>query len=59
MAPIAARPSAPGGPAAAQSFTAAFILAYFHTIDEMHAVYNRYKGRTALSVDASGWRLEE
>jgi len=23
----------------------------------MHAVYNRYKGHTALSVDGSGWRL--
>ena len=29
------------------------------TIDAMHAVYNRYKGHTALSVDASGWRLVE
>jgi hypothetical protein len=24
----------------------------------MHAVYNRYKGHTGLSVDRSGWRLE-
>jgi len=27
------------------------------TIDEMHPVYNRYKGHTPLSVDASGWHL--
>ena len=36
---------------------AAHIVGYFDTIDQMHAVYNRYKGHTALSVDQSGWRL--
>ena len=36
---------------------AAFPLPRPDTIDEMHAVYNRYKGHTALSVDPSGWRL--
>jgi len=42
---------------AGQSFSAAHVVGYFDTIDQMHAVYNRYKGHTALSVDASGWRL--
>ena len=42
---------------AGQSFSAAHIVGYFDTIDQMHAVYNRYKGHTALSVDQSGWRL--
>jgi len=42
---------------AGQSFSAAHIVGYFDTIDAMHAVYNRYKGHTALSVDGSGWRL--
>ena len=42
---------------AGQSFSAAHVVGYFDTIDEMHAVYNRYKGHTALSVDGSGWRL--
>jgi hypothetical protein len=44
---------------AGQSFSAAHIVGYFDTIDAMHAVYNRYKGHTALSVDGSGWRLVE
>ena len=34
-----------------------FGAAHFDTIDQMHAVYNRHKGHTALSVDASGWRV--
>ena len=42
---------------AGQSFSAAHIVGYFDTIEAMHAVYDRYKGHTALSVDGSGWRL--
>jgi hypothetical protein len=42
---------------AGQSFSATHIVGYFDTIDEMHALYNRYKDHTALSVDGSGWRL--
>jgi hypothetical protein len=44
---------------AGQSFSAAFVVGYFDTIEEMHAVNDRYKGHTALSADASGWRLEK
>jgi len=42
---------------AGQSFSAAHIVGYFDTIEDMHKVYDRYKGHTALSVDGSGWRL--
>jgi hypothetical protein len=42
---------------AGQSFSAAHIVGYFDSIEAMHAVYGRYKGHTALSVDGSGWRL--
>jgi len=42
---------------AGQSFSAAHLVGYFDTIDQMHAAYNRYRGHTALSVDQSGWRL--
>lgn len=42
---------------AGQSFSAAHVVGYFDTIDQMHAVHNRYKGHTGLSADASGWRL--
>ena len=42
---------------AGQSFSAAHLVGYFDTIEQMHAVYQQYQGHTALSVDASGWRL--
>jgi hypothetical protein len=32
-------------------------VGYFDTIEEMHEVYARYKGHTALEAGASGWRL--
>jgi len=43
---------------AGESFSAVHIVGYFDTIEEMHKVYDRYKGHTALAADASGWRLE-
>ena len=42
---------------AGQSFSAAHIVGYFDTIDQMHQVYERHKGHTALAADATGWRL--
>jgi hypothetical protein len=42
---------------AGQPFSAAHVVGYFDTIDEMHEVCDRYKGHTGLSADASGWRL--
>lgn len=42
---------------AGQSFSAAHIVGYFDTIEDMHSTYDRHKGHTALSADASGWRL--
>jgi hypothetical protein len=42
---------------AGESFSAAHIVGYFDSIEEMHAAYDRYKGRTALTADSSGWRL--
>lgn len=44
---------------AGESFSAAHIVGYFDSIEEMHQVYDRYKGHTRLVVDASGWRLEK
>jgi len=44
---------------AGQSFSAAHIVGFFDTIDEMHALCEQYKGNTGLSVDTSGWRLEK
>ena len=50
----------PGRPIkAGQSFSAAFVVGFFDTIEEMHAVNVCYKGHTALTADPSGWRLVE
>ncbi len=43
---------------AGESFSAAFIVGYFDTIEEMHAVYDEYKGRTVLEVSEKGWTLK-
>ena len=40
-----------------QSFSAAFIVGYFDSIEEMHRVYDRHKGHTALTVSEKGWKL--
>ena len=42
---------------AGESFSAAHIVGYFDTVDDMHGVYDRHRGHTALEADASGWRL--
>ena len=46
------RPIKPG-----ESFSAAFIVGFFDSPDEMHSVYDRHKGHTGLSVTADGWKL--
>lgn len=42
---------------AGQSFSAAHIVGYFDDIAEMHRLYDRNKGFTGLSADATGWKL--
>jgi hypothetical protein len=42
---------------AGESFSAAHVVGYFDDIPSMHQVYERHKGHTGLSADASGWRL--
>ncbi len=42
---------------AGESFSAAFIVGYFDSIDEMNRVYDQYSGRNGLMVDERGWRL--
>ncbi len=43
---------------AGESFSAAFIVGYFDSIEEMHQVYDAHKGHTALEVNDAGWRLK-
>ena len=42
---------------AGDSFSAAHIVGYFDTIEEMHRVYDHHKRHTALTANALGWRL--
>ncbi len=42
---------------AGETFGAAHVVGYFDSIEQMHEVYDRYKGHTALEADATGWRL--
>ncbi|MFO0930334.1 MAG: hypothetical protein U0736_25455 [Gemmataceae bacterium] len=44
---------------AGETFGAAHIVGFFDNIDEMHRVYDRHKGHTRLTADATGWRLEK
>ena len=42
---------------AGQSFTAAFIVGYFDSMDEMHEVYDHHKGYTGIEAGPEGWKL--
>ncbi len=42
---------------AGESFSAAFIVGFFDSIDEMHKVYDQHVGHTGLTADENGWRL--
>lgn len=43
---------------AGDSFSAAFIVGFFDTIEEMERTYDEYKGHSGLEVDVRGWRLK-
>lgn len=43
---------------AGDSFSAAHIVGWFDDVGEMHRVYDRYRGHTALAADKTGWRLQ-
>lgn len=47
------RPIQPG-----QSFSAAFVVGYFDSIEEMEHVYDTYAGAKSLEVNERGWKLE-
>jgi hypothetical protein len=46
------RPIKPG-----QSFSAAFLVGYFDSIEEMEKTYDRYAGHNGLAVSEKGWKL--
>src|SRR3954467_6268130 len=42
---------------AGQPFSAAFLVGYFDSIDEMNRVYDQYAGHNGLEANADGWKL--
>jgi hypothetical protein len=44
---------------AGQSFSAAFIVGFFDSIEEMNQVYDRYAGHNYLEVTAESWKLSK
>jgi hypothetical protein len=44
---------------AGESFSAAFVVGYFDSVEEMKRVYDEYAGHSGLTVSEKGWRLTE
>jgi hypothetical protein len=42
---------------AGESFSAAFLVGFFDSIEEMNAVYDQFAGHTGLEANADGWKL--
>ncbi len=42
---------------AGESFSAAFVVGYFDSIEEMHQVYDQYRGAIGLEVTSEAWNL--
>lgn len=42
---------------AGESFSAAFIVGYFDSIDEMNKVYDEHRGAVGIDVTSEGWKL--
>jgi hypothetical protein len=42
---------------AGESFSAAFVVGFFDSIEEMNTVYDQYAGNSGLEVSADGWKL--
>jgi hypothetical protein len=40
-----------------ESFSAAFLVGFFDSIEEMNQVYDQYASHTGLEVSSRGWRL--
>lgn len=43
---------------AGETFSAAFIVGWFDSIEEMEAVYDAHRGASSLEVSAEGWKLK-
>lgn len=43
---------------AGETFGAAYVLGWFDDVAEMHAIYDRHKGKSRIVVEGGMWRLE-
>ncbi|VTS05844.1 hypothetical protein [Tuwongella immobilis] len=43
---------------AGQSFGAAYVVGWFDSVDEMHRVYDQYRGKSKIVLDGTQFRLE-
>jgi hypothetical protein len=50
-------PPAGKGVKAGESFSAAFVVGYFDSIEEMERVYDQYAGAMAVEASEAGWKL--
>lgn len=51
-------PPAGKGVKAGESFSAAFVVGYFDSIEEMEKTYDQYKGATVVRVDENGFEVK-
>lgn len=42
---------------AGESFSAAYVVGFFDSIEEMHQVYDQYRGARQIVLDGDAWRL--
>lgn len=42
---------------AGESFSAAFVVGFFDSLDDMHATYDHFAGHTGLEASENGWKL--
>ncbi len=42
---------------AGESFSAAFVVGYFDSLDDLYATYDQFAGHTGLEASESGWKL--
>ena len=42
---------------AGESFSAAYIIGYFDSVDEMNSTYDQFAGAREIELDSQGWRL--
>ena len=43
---------------AGDTFSAAFIVGWFDSIEDMQATYDEFKGASRLEVDSKAWQLK-